>query len=147
MLDASLPLPEKKSTKRVDPVVEPPVHPEYIRGNIPKEDGWIYQRVHVDSVDGARLPMMLEPSKVMFGGWEVVLEPEGLESFRRADDGAPKDRVARDMDTIWMRCRIEEYERLVKNKHMKEEAAAARIGAGERDATETTKFTTSVKTP
>lgn len=132
---------EPRVTKRVDPPAAP-THPEFIRGNIAKEPGWHYQRVLVDDVDRAMLPEHLSPSGLVFPGWEVV---HGAPLLAHAIDGK-KDTVARDRDTIWMRCRDVDYALIERNQNRKNDDAAVRIGAGEQASAETVNMKMNVRT-
>lgn len=110
--------PRKDAQKR-------PVRPELVRGNIPKEAGWYYHRCHKDDAPGERFPRMLEPLGVMFPGWEVVkgTAPE----FRSADDTSDPT-IATDKDTVWMKCRDEDYANIQKNETMKHNTVVKRLG-------------------
>jgi hypothetical protein len=120
----------EKIQRRRDPESRP-ARPEVVRGNLIKESGWFYHRVHQDDVHAQTFPRTLEPSGETFGGWEPVKDAAPL--FRRADDTVEKDGPARDMDTVWMRCRQEEYEKIVRNENMKHSAVVKRLRTDDLD--------------
>jgi len=115
--------------KRKDPPSRP-TRPELIRGDIVKESGWVYQRVHIDDVNAQTFGRMLEPLGQMFNGWEPVKGP--VQIVRRADDTSDTT-IARDMDTVWMRCREEEHAKLTKNENMKHAAVVKRLRTDDVD--------------